>query len=119
MTHGTVTVHVEGVDAPIELNPGELILLPHGTAHVMKAGHARKRFCDIYANYILVNGAVISTTFDVPQEEQAREVFARAFPDRRIELLPIGAISLGGGATHCATQQQPMLGWGAGCLFAS
>jgi len=41
VTHGTVTVHVEGVEAPIELNPGELVLLPHGTAHVMKAGHAR------------------------------------------------------------------------------
>lgn len=72
--------------------------------------HGSARFCDIYANYILVNGAVISTAFDVPQDEQARAVFARAFPDRRIELLPISAISLGGGATHCATQQQPMLG---------
>ncbi|MGJ7524161.1 agmatine deiminase family protein [Variovorax sp. GB1P17] len=68
------------------------------------------RFCDIYSNYILVNGAVISTAFGVPQDAQARQVFARAFPDRRIELLPIDAISLGGGATHCSTQQQPMLG---------
>ena len=68
------------------------------------------RFCDIYSNYILVNGAVISTAFDVSQDEQARQVFAKAFPDRVIELLPIAAISLGGGATHCSTQQQPMLG---------
>lgn len=69
-----------------------------------------ERFCDIYSNYILVNGAVISTAFDVPQDDIARQVFARAFPDRVIELLPIAAISLGGGATHCSTQQQPM--WG-------
>jgi agmatine deiminase len=68
------------------------------------------RFCDIYSNYILVNGAVISTAFDVPQDDKARQVFAKAFPDRVIELLPIAAISLGGGATHCSTQQQPMLG---------
>ena len=68
------------------------------------------RFCDIYSNYILVNGAVISTAFHVPQDEQARAVFAQAFPDRAVELLPIDAISLGGGATHCSTQQQPMLG---------
>jgi agmatine deiminase len=68
------------------------------------------RFCAIYSNYILVNGAVISTAFDVPQDALAREVFAKAFPDRVVELLPIGAISLGGGATHCSTQQHPMLG---------
>ncbi|MCR6478187.1 agmatine deiminase family protein [Variovorax sp. ZS18.2.2] len=72
--------------------------------------HGSARFCDIYSNYILVNGAVISTAFDVPRDAEAREVFGRAFPDRRIELLPIGAISLGGGAAHCSTQQQPMLG---------
>ncbi len=69
-----------------------------------------ERFCDIYSNYILVNGAVISTAFDVPQDDIARQIFARAFPDRVVELLPIAAISLGGGATHCSTQQQPMLG---------
>lgn len=68
------------------------------------------RFCDQYANYILVNGAVISTAFGVPQDAQAREVLGRAFPNRRVELLPIGAISLGGGAAHCSTQQQPLRG---------
>lgn len=68
------------------------------------------RFCDTYANYILVNGAVISTAFGVPQDELARAAFARAFPDRAIELLPVTAISIGGGAMHCSTQQQPMLG---------
>lgn len=69
-----------------------------------------ERFCDIYSNYILVNGAVISTAFGVPQDEAARVVFERAFPDRVVELLPIAPISLGGGATHCSTQQHPMLG---------
>jgi agmatine deiminase len=68
------------------------------------------RFCDIYSNYILVNGAVISTAFNVAQDEQAKRVFAQAFPDRVVELLPIAVISMGGGATHCSTQQQPMLG---------
>lgn len=68
------------------------------------------RYCDTYANYVLVNGALISTAFDVPQDALARQAFARAFPDRVIELLPLGAISVGGGATHCSTQQQPMLG---------
>lgn len=69
-----------------------------------------ERFCDTYANYVLVNGAVISTAFDVAQDELARKAFAQAFPDRVVELLPIAAISVGGGASHCSTQQQPMLG---------
>ena len=68
------------------------------------------RFCDTYANYVLVNGAVISTAFDVAQDESARQALARAFPERVVELLPLAAISMGGGATHCSTQQQPLLG---------
>ena len=72
--------------------------------------YGSERFCDTYANYILVNGAVISTAFGVPQDAAAREVFAKAFPDRVVELLPVSAISMGGGATHCSTQQHPMLG---------
>jgi agmatine deiminase len=72
--------------------------------------YGSERFCDSYANYILVNGAVISTAFGVPQDELARQTFARAFPDRVVELIPVDAISLGGGATHCSTQQHPMLG---------
>ncbi|TDK59655.1 agmatine deiminase family protein [Sapientia aquatica] len=72
--------------------------------------YGSSRFCDSYANYILVNGAVISTAFNVPQDELAKQVFAKAFPDRVVELLPVDAISLGGGATHCSTQQHPMLG---------
>jgi len=68
------------------------------------------RFCDDYANYILVNGAVISTAFNVERDEAARAVFAKAFPDRVVELIDVAAISIGGGATHCSTQQQPMLG---------
>jgi len=67
------------------------------------------RFCDTYANYILVNGAVISTAFGVAEDEAARAVFARAFPGRDVHLLDIAAISMGGGASHCSTQQQPFV----------
>lgn len=74
------------------------------------ANYGSERFCDCYANYILSNRSVISTAFGVAQDAQARAVFARAFPGRRVELLPIAAISLGGGAAHCSTQQQPRPG---------
>ncbi|WP_323122899.1 agmatine deiminase family protein [Burkholderia alba] len=65
------------------------------------------RYCDCYANYVLANGAVISTAFGVEQDQAARDVFALAFPGRRVELLPIATLSIGGGSIHCSTQQQP------------
>jgi len=74
------------------------------------ADFGSERFCDTYANYILVNGAAIGTAFGVPRDEEARQALARAFPDRVVELLPIAAISMGGGAAHCSTQQQPLSG---------
>jgi agmatine deiminase len=68
------------------------------------------RHCDIYSNYILVNGAVISIQYDVPEDEIVKEVFAKAYPGRDVILLPARHIGLGGGSIHCSTQQQPMLG---------
>lgn len=68
------------------------------------------RYCDCYVNYILVNGAVIATAFGTAQDAAARAVLARAFPDRSIEMLSLGRISIGGGSLHCSTQQQPALG---------
>jgi agmatine deiminase len=67
-----------------------------------------ERDCDCYANYILVNGAVISTAFGVAQDAIARDVFAKAFPNLTVELLPVTAIGVGGGSMHCSTQQQPV-----------
>lgn len=66
-----------------------------------------ERYCDCYANYVLLNGAVVSTAFGVPEDEAARAVFTKAFPGRAIEMLPVTAISMGGGSLHCSTQQQP------------
>jgi agmatine deiminase len=54
-----------------------------------------------------VNGAVISTAFGVAQDEVARDVFAKAYPNLNVELLPVTAIGVGGGSMHCSTQQQP------------
>jgi agmatine deiminase len=69
-----------------------------------------ERDCDIYSNYILVNGAVISVAFNVPEDDIVRDIFARAYPGRKLELLPVRHIGVGGGSIHCSTQQQPMQG---------
>ncbi|WP_347467367.1 agmatine deiminase family protein [Burkholderia stagnalis] len=82
----------------------ELLDLP---SPIVADRYGSERYCDCYANDILVNGAVISTAFGIEQDAAARAVFERAFPDRRVELLPITALSMGGGSIHCSTQQQP------------
>ncbi len=74
--------HFEMLDLPVPRNP---------------YNYDCDRFCDTYANYILVNGAVISTAFGVPEDEQAKLIFQKAFPGRTVELIPVTAISIGGG----------------------
>ncbi len=84
----------------------ELLDLP--SPRVTERYHS-ERYCDCYANYILVNGGVISTAFGIESDHLAYDVFSKAFPDRQVRLLPITHISIGGGALHCSTQQQPLI----------
>ena len=68
-------------------------------------------FCGIYVNCLIVNGGVVIPEFgDHRTDAAAVEVFARAFPERRIVPLRIDAIAAGGGGIHCITQQQPRAG---------
>ncbi|WP_235215576.1 agmatine deiminase family protein [Phaeacidiphilus oryzae] len=60
-----------------------------------------------YINHYLCNGAVVLCAFDDPHDERAAEVFARAFPHRKVELVDAREIFANGGGIHCITQQQP------------
>jgi agmatine deiminase len=60
-----------------------------------------------YINHYLCNGAVILCAFDDPNDAQAAEIFARAFPHRKIEPIDAREIFGNGGGIHCITQQQP------------
>ncbi|MEZ0067692.1 agmatine deiminase [Streptacidiphilus sp. MAP12-20] len=60
-----------------------------------------------YINHYLCNGAVVLCAFDDPRDQQAAEVFARVFPERKVELVDAREIFANGGGIHCITQQQP------------
>ncbi|MFC5909771.1 agmatine deiminase family protein [Streptacidiphilus monticola] len=60
-----------------------------------------------YINHYLCNGAVILCAFDDERDQLAAEVFAKAFPDRKVELVDAREIFANGGGIHCITQQQP------------
>lgn len=64
-----------------------------------------------YANFLIINGAVLLPTFRQPKRDaQAAEVLAHCFPGR--EIVPIDCHDLiwGLGTLHCISQQQPAAG---------
>ncbi len=60
-----------------------------------------------YMNHYLANGAVIVPVGDIPEDEPAVELLAKAYPDREVVGVPGALISFGGGGPHCITQQVP------------
>ena len=67
-----------------------------------------KRLPATYANFLVINGAVLMPSFRQPKkDDKAAEILASCFPDR--EIVPIDCVELvwGRGTLHCITQQQP------------
>jgi agmatine deiminase len=64
-----------------------------------------------YANFLIINGAVLMPAFRQPRKDaEAAEVLAACFPNR--EVVPVDCLELVGGlgALHCVSQQQPAPG---------
>lgn len=60
-----------------------------------------------YANFYIVNGAVLVPIYDHPQDQVALAVLQDVFADRRVIGIPCEPLVWGLGAMHCITQQQP------------
>lgn len=65
------------------------------------------RLAASYANFYIVNGAVIFPMFGDPNDHKAQQTLKEAFPDRKIVGIYAREILLGGGNIHCITQQVP------------
>lgn len=61
-----------------------------------------------YANFLIINGAVLVPTFNDANDRHALNILASCFPDR--EIIPINAIDLiwGFGTLHCLSQQMAL-----------
>lgn len=68
------------------------------------------RLAASYANFYIVNGAVIFPKFGDPNDEKARITLEKAFKGRQIVGIYAREILLGGGNIHCITQQVPAVG---------
>ena len=80
-------------------------ILPLQTA--VEAEASSDVFCNAYINFYLANGAVILPSYGIASDAAARDVVAKAFPDREIVQVDVNGIAPGGGGIHCITPQQP------------
>jgi agmatine deiminase len=60
-----------------------------------------------YINHYIVNGAVILCAFDDPNDQVAKQILEKVYPNREIVLVDAREIFARGGGIHCITQQQP------------
>ena len=59
-----------------------------------------------YANYLVINGAVLVPTYNQPDlDAEALQIIAQAFPDREIMGIDCRAVILQHGSLHCCTMQ--------------
>lgn len=94
---------LQGLSTP-EGHPYRLIKLPMPDA-IYDEG---ERLPATYANFLILNGAVIYPTYHQPEkDEEARQAIQQAFPDR--EMIDVDACTIirQHGSIHCLTTQFP------------
>lgn len=86
-------------------NPYKLIPLPWPKARF--ADYDGRRLPVTYANFLIINGAVLTPIYDDPADNEALHRIASCFPDR--EIIPIQSLALVQwyGSIHCMTMQLP------------
>ncbi len=60
-----------------------------------------------YANYLIINGAVLVPTYQDPADGQALETLAQAYPEREIIGIDCRPLVQQHGSLHCVTMQLP------------
>lgn len=66
-----------------------------------------RRLAASYANFLIVNGAVLMPAYGDPADGAAAAVLARAFPGREIVTIPCRPLIWQNGSLHCLTMQLP------------
>ena len=70
--------------------------------------HDGERLPATYANYLIVNGAVLVPTYNQPDlDAEAMRIIGQAFPDREIVGIDCRSLVKQHGSLHCCTMQYP------------
>ena len=85
--------------------PYRLVPLPWPDACFAPDGH---RLPATYANFLIINGAVLVPTYRVQQDATALEIIRGVFPGRNIIGIDCRPLILQHGSLHCVTMQYPL-----------
>ena len=66
-----------------------------------------RRLAASYANFLIINGAVLMPAYGDPADEPAAAVLRQAFPDREVVQVPCRPLIWQNGSLHCITMQLP------------
>lgn len=64
-----------------------------------------RRLPATYANFLIINGAVLAPVYDDPADRLALSTISGLFPERRIEPIDCRPLIKQGGSLHCITMQ--------------
>lgn len=84
--------------------PYRLTALPWPRAKLNAAG---ERLPATYANFLIINGAVLVPLYDDPADETALAVIAQCFPERQVVGIRCLPLIEQFGSLHCVTMQLP------------
>jgi agmatine deiminase len=84
--------------------PYRLVHLPLTTKTIEKV-----RDHGIYTNFYVGNGVVLMPTYNDPNDDVAKHIFANLYPQRQIVGIDAVELYKDGGLLHCVTQQQPAI----------
>lgn len=85
--------------------PYHLVPLPWPDACFSAEGD---RLPATYANFLIINGAVLVPTYGVPQDQTALDALRPVFPDREIIGINCRMLIEQHGSLHCVTMQYPI-----------
>lgn len=83
--------------------PYNLIALPMADA----VYYEEERIPATYANFLIINGAVLAPTYNSPKDAITLAQLQKAFPDREIIGIDCNALIKQHGSLHCVTMQYP------------
>jgi agmatine/peptidylarginine deiminase len=66
-----------------------------------------RRLAASYANFLIINGAVLMPAYGGEADSRAQAVLAAAFPDREVIAVPCRSLIWQNGSLHCITMQLP------------
>jgi len=72
-----------------------------------KINHQGERLPTTYANFLIINNAVLVPTYNDPADERALGIFRELFPERQVIGLNCSSLIEQFGSLHCATMQLP------------